>query len=214
MEIKTGKSSAYTTLVTPSGEVTGYSRIFEPSTKFNKSGIYSLDILLSKEDGEEVFKAVKLVQREQITNFRKKEQIQPIQSIAPYTTQNDDGEDIPDPEGRYLLKTRAKANIQDSKIMNKIGVFDAKGRPVKQVNMGAGSIVKLKLDIAGYTVAGKLGVSVRLLAVQILKLVEYQSQANSFAGFGAEEGFEYKEQAAEEEKAAETETEPDEEEDF
>lgn len=209
MELKRSKSSIYTTLVTPAGEVTGYSRIFEPSTKYNKAGEYILSIFLSKEDGERVLEVIKKVQKEQIANFRKNEQIAPITSIVPFVVMNEEGEEVREPEGRYVLKARAKANIKDSKITNKIGVFDAKGKPVKSASLGHGSIVKLKLDVSGYTIAGKVGVSIKLLAVQILKLVEFTNTLHSFAGFEEEEGFEYDETLT-----VSKETEPDDEEAF
>lgn len=205
-EIKLGKEKASVSFVTPKGEITGFSAIFQPSVKFNKEGMYNANILLSKEDGEKVEELVKNVQTEQFKNYAKKgkDTKSEIKSIKPYTTVDDDGNETPDSEGRYILKTKAKAYIKDNQVGKKIAVFDAKGRPVKSCKLGEGSVVRLKLDITGYTVAGKVGVSVTLAAVQIIKLVEYASTA-SFDGFDVEEdGFDadtLEEETQNEEKA-------------
>lgn len=205
MEVKIGKSAAYGSLVTPKGELTGFNAIFKPSDKFNKEGVYSADILLSKEEGEAVFEAVKAVRTAQFKNFKKSkgDAVAEITSIKPVAAVNEEtGEKVLDPEGKWILKTKAKAGIKDGVATKKIAVFDAKGKPVTSCKIGAGSIVRLKLDLVGYTVAGKIGVSVKLLAVQIINLVEYQgaSSGNSFDGFDVEEGYEFDEEAA---KAAE-----------
>lgn len=211
MEVKLGKSTAYGSLVTPKGTLTGFNAIFKPSDKFNKEGVYSADIILTKEEGEAVFEAVKAVRTAQFKNFKKGkgDAVAEITSIKPVATVNEEtGEKTLDPEGKWILKTKAKAGLKDGVATNKIAVFDAKGKPVKSCKIGAGSTVRLKLDLVGYTVAGKIGVSVKLLAVQIINLVEYQGGAGSgasFDGFDVEEGYEFDENAVEEEETAETE---------
>lgn len=216
-EIKLGKKTAYTTILTPKGELKGYSAIFEPSTKFDKKGLYNANILLSKEEGEAILALAKEVQKTQFKEFKKgKEKLAEIQSIKPFSTIDDDGKEILDEEGRYILKTKNSARIKDGVAGFKVAVFDSKVKPVKKVNIGEGSIVKLKCDISGYNVGGKVGVSIRLVAVQIIKFVAY-SGTNAAEGFEEEaEGFEYGEDELEEENSSSEaeENEEDEEEDF
>ena len=209
MEVKIGKSAAYGQLVTPKGTLTGYNAIFKPSDKFNKEGVYSADIILSEAEGKALYEAVKEVRTAQFKHFRKKgEAVADITSIKPITTVNDEtGETVADPENRWILKTKAKAGLKEGKATNKIAVFDAKGKPVTSCKIGAGSTVRLKLDLVGYGVAGKIGVSVKLLAVQIINLVEYQGagSSNSFDGFDVEDGYEFDETMMEEEATEEAE---------
>lgn len=215
-EIKLGKKTAYTTILTPKGELTGFSAIFEPSTKFDKKGLFNANIILSKEEGEQILALVKEVQKTQFKEFKQgKEKMAEITSIKPLSTVDDNGTEIFDEEGRYILKTKNSARIKDGVMGFKVAVFDSKVKPVKPVNIGEGSIVKLKCDILGYNVGGKIGVSVRLIAVQIIKFVAYNS-ANAAEGFEVEEdGFEYEEEEMTEEEAKEeADAADDEEEDF
>lgn len=209
MEIKKGKSAVYASLVTPKGELTGFSAIFVPSVKFNKEGVFSADILLSKEDGEKLFNDVKAVRTEQFKNFKKQktDKVADITAIKPLSTVDEEtGEETLDPEGKWILKTKAKAGIKEGKATNKVAVFDAKGNPVKSCKIGAGSTVRLKIDLVGYNVGGKVGVSIKLLAVQIINLVEYKGGAgsgNTFDGFEVEDGYEFNEEDVVEETATE-----------
>lgn len=211
MDIKKGKTAVFAELVTPKGEITGFSAIFVPSTKFNKEGTYSANIILSKEEGEKLLAQIKSVQIEEFKNFKKgkNDKCIEITAVKKLTTVDEEtGQEIDDEEGRYVLKTSAKAKITEGKPTNKIVVFDAKGHPVKTAKIGEGTIARLKLNLVGYCVGGKVGVSVRLVAVQIIKLVEYVGKANeaSFDGFEIEEdGYEFDETAqSEDEEAPET----------
>lgn len=203
MDVKLGKTCAYASLVTPKGELTGFNAIFIPSTKFVKEGKYNADILLNATEGKKLFETIKEVRTAQFKNFKKGkgDSVADITAIKPLATVNEEtGEQELDSEGRWILKTSAKAGIKEGVATNKIAVFDAKGKPIKSCKIGAGSTVRLKIDLVGYTVAGKVGVSVKLLAVQIINLVEYKGAANgaSFEGFEIEEGYEYDETEAEE----------------
>lgn len=200
MDIKVGKSTAYADFVTAKGEVLGYNAIFIPTTKFNKSGEYCISILVSEEEGKKTLEAIKEVRKIQFKNFKKgkTDTVAEILAVKPYSKVDEEtGESEPDSEGRWIIKAKAKANIKEGKATHKIGVFDAKGKPVPACRLGEGSTVRLKLNLSGYTVAGKSGVSVKLSAVQIINLVEYQGTSNtaSFDGFEVEEdGYEFNEE--------------------
>lgn len=217
-DIKLGKKTAYTTIITPKGELTGFNAIFEPSIKFNKQGVFSANVILSKEDGEKLLALVKEVQKTQFKEFKERgSALTDITAIKPLSVINEEtGEETFDEQGRFILKAKNSARIKDGIKGFQIAVFDSKLKPVKKINLGDGSIVKLKLDIAGYTIAGKVGVSVKFTAVQIIKFVPYTGSANAAAGFDVEEGYDFDEEdaLAAEAKGAETEAAEDEEEAF
>ena len=206
-EIKLGKKTAYTTIITPKGELTGFSAIFEPSIKFNKKGVFNANIILSKENGEYLSEIIKEVQKTQFKEFKEKgSKLTEITAIKPLSVINDEtGEETFDEEGRFILKAKNSARIENGIKGFQVAVFDSKLKPVKKINLGEGSIVRLKLDIAGYTVAGKVGVSVRLVAVQIIEFVPYTGLMKAAEGFDVEdEGFDVEDEDIAAEKESET----------
>lgn len=175
--------------VTGKGELTGFIALTKPSTKFNKSGAYSVNILLSNTEGEELAGKMKDIRTEQFKKYGKGTKVVDIPCI-PYEIVNPDtGETTPDAQGRYVLKTTASAYIENGKINKRIMIINAKKQPVKSINVGAGTIAKLGVVLSGYSVAGKTGVSAKLGMVQIIDLVEYQGSGFSADMFDEEEGF-------------------------
>lgn len=175
--------------VTGKGELTGFIALIEPSTKFDKEGVFRGDILLSKEEGEKLAQKLKDIRTEQFKKYGKGTKVAEITKCVPYTTTNEeDGTETPDPEGRYILKTNAKAFIENGKPKYKPMIINAKKQPVKNIKIGEGTIARLGVTLSGYSVAGKTGVSVKLGLVQIIDLVEYTG-GFSMDEFDVEEGF-------------------------
>lgn len=198
---------------TGKGSLVGFIGVFEPSTKFNKEGVYTANILLSKDEGETLAAKIKEVRTKQFKTYGKGTKVADLTRCVPYGITNEEtGEEIMDTEGRYILKTTAKAFLKDGVAQVKIPVFDAHQKPVKSVRIGEDTIARLSISLEGYSVAGKTGVSIKLKALQIIELVEYNGggKAESY-GFEEEEGFEFSENDEVEEK---TDIEDDEEEDF
>lgn len=199
--------------VTGKGELVGFVAICTPSTKFDKEGTYSANILLPKEEGEKLAAKIKEVRTQQFKTYGKGTKVAELTQCVPYTTVNEEtGEEIPDELGRYVLKTKAGAYIKDGKVDNKIAIVNAKKKPVKNVNVGAGTIARLLVILSGYSVAGKTGVSVKLKGVQIIDLVEFNG-ADVASAFDEEEGFDGEGEDFTESTKAEAD-EDDEEEDF
>lgn len=214
---KSKRESVIKKYTTGKGELIGFISIFEPSTKFNKDGVYSANILLSKEEGEVLAEEIKKVRTEQYKTYGKKTKVAELTRCVPYGIADEEtGEETPDAEGRYILKTTAKAFIENGKAKVKIPVFDVKQNPVKDIRIGVGTVARLSISLEGYSVAGKTGVSVKLKAVQIIDLVEYGNGSAESYGFGDEDGsFEFSEdEAVEDEEKAENEVDDDEEADF
>ena len=198
---------------TGKGILTGFISLQTPSTTYDKKGTYQANILLSKEEGEKLAEEIKKVRTEQFKTFGKGTKVADITQCVPFTTADEEtGEETPDEEGRYIFKTKASAFIEDGEIKFKPQLFDAKGKKINVGKVGEGTVAKLAVELSGYSVAGKTGVSVKLKAVQIIDLVEFGGGSAESYGFGEEEGFEGTEEV-EETKAVET-AEDDEDEDF
>lgn len=175
--------------VTGKGELTGFIALIKPSTKFNKKGVYTANILLSKEEGEVLAQKIKDVRTEQFKKFGKNTKVADLPCIPYEIIDPETGESSPDPQGRYILKTTASAYIENGKIGKRIMIINAKKQPVKNINVGEGTIARLGVVLSGYSVAGKTGVSAKLGMVQIIDLVEYVGGAFSLDSFDEEEGF-------------------------
>lgn len=203
------KKSVSEKYTTEKGTLTGFISLFEPSTKFNKEGVYQAHLLLSKDEGEKLASKIKEIRTQQFKQFGKGTKVAELTQCVPYTTVNDEtGEEIEDAEGRYVLKSKASAFIKDGKITQRIPVLDAKLKPVTGIKVGEGTTAKLGVELVGYSVAGKTGVSVKLRLVQIINLVEYSggATAESF-GLTQEDGFDFEESDVEETTTTEDEVE-------
>lgn len=175
--------------VTGKGELTGFIALSKPSTKFNKKGVYTLGILLPKEEGEALTEKIKNIRTEQFKQYGKKTKVTDL-PIKVYENVNEDtGEATPDPQGRYILKASCSAYIENGKIGKRPKLINAKLQPVKNVSVGEGTIARVGVVLSGYSVAGKTGVSVKLGMVQIINLVEYSGSGFNSDDFEEEEGF-------------------------
>ena len=96
------------------------------------------------------------------------------------------------------FKTKAKVTMRSGDSFDqKVALFDAKGKPlVNPPNVGGGSKIKVSYQVVPYyTATVGAGLTLRMKAVQILKLVEYTSGANASSyGFKEEDGYEAEEQ--------------------
>lgn len=187
---------------TPETAITvGYVNVFEPSTKFDKDGVYQLNALISAKEGKKIRKICEETLDSQYEKFRKNSKKMDITACVPYVEVEKDDKgciikETPDPEGRYILKTKNKAYIRDGEIGQRIPVFDSKLKPVKNLKFGAGSKVKLGISIEGYSSNLGTGVTIKLKAVQILEVQGFNThKAEDF--FTEEEGFEYTEEDVE-----------------
>lgn len=198
IKVNEKRKKVFAKLTTIKGEVIGFNSIQKPSTTFNPDGDYSMDILVDAEYGKEFQEFLTEIRKQQNKLFGKGTTLQDITRCVPYVykKKNDEGEiikEIPDTEGRYVIKAREKGLTRckdGSTFARTVAVFDSKGKPIlKDITLKTGSIVKLALELTGYTVAGKTGVKVQLKAVQVIEVVNTEGTADTY-GFGEEEGFE------------------------
>ena len=97
-----------------------------------------------------------------------------------------------DEGGNYYIKFKQKAIIKkrDGSIVNvKIAHFDAKGKPLLDVNVGRDSVIKIAFTATPYYMptTKTCGLSLRPCAVQVIKLETGGTDAASY-GFEEEEG--------------------------
>ena len=87
----------------------------------------------------------------------------------------------------FKFKTKAKIITRDGKVIpNKVAIFDSAGKPMVDANVWSGSEMKVSAELIPYfTAMAGAGVSLRLRAVQITKLVE--GGAGNSKGYGFDE---------------------------
>lgn len=105
---------------------------------------------------------------------------------------------VEDDEGNIVFSFKKKAAFVDENdvvIKTQVPVFDAKGKPVdkQKVMIGNGSQIRVSFYAEPFFNDGVgAGVTLRLLAIQIIALVAYVGEANPEKyGFEEEEGYEF-----------------------
>ena len=175
--------------VTPRG-VFQYPKLFTPDTKFNADGVYSVKLQLTDADSQGLRdfldemheEAVAEAQRE---NPRKKK----IKVADPPYVDNEDGTY----SFNFKMKAKGKNRQTGEEFTRQPAVFDARGQVVPNTTkVGGGTEGKVSFHANPfYTATVGAGVTLYLVAVQILKLVEWGGASADYYGFDTdEEGFE------------------------
>ena len=170
-----------------------WAKLFEPDTKFDANGIYSISLTLPEADAaamcEELDNMCSAKFDEEVKNKPALKNQLSIQD--PYTPVYDRETGDATGEVEFKFKLKAKVNTRDGRTFEqKVAVVDAKRTPMTdEIAVGNGSDVKVAFEPMPYMVSGtkKVGVSLRLKAVQVIELVEYGSPAASV--FDEEDGF-------------------------
>lgn len=171
-------------ITTPSG-IAVYPKIEKPDTKFDANGIYSIDLDLDSKDAAELTtKLTQIADAAYAAECKAKGKKALKRSDMPWK-ETEDG------KVRFKFKLKAKGGSGEKQWDQKPAIFDAKGNPIKDVNVGSGSTVKVAFEAVPYfTAMVGHGISLRLRAVQILELRQYIAGDNFDAfGFKATDGF-------------------------
>jgi hypothetical protein len=180
--------------ISPAG-IAKYPRLTKPDTKFKADGEYKVTLVLPGAEAQGLIEQIDNAMAESLVKARKENptKAKTIKAATdkPYKAETDDeGNET----GNYTFNFKMAAKVTSKKNGNtweqKPAVFDAKLRPLPaSVNVGGGTTLKVKFEMYQfYTALVGAGVSLRLLAVQILDLVEYSR--NGAEGFEAGEGYE------------------------
>jgi hypothetical protein len=177
-------------LTSPAG-IAVYPKIEKPDTKFDANGVYSVDLDLSGEEAATLVAKLQKIADADYANECKAKGKKALKRADMPWKQTDDG------KTRFKFKLKAKGGTGEKQWDQKPALFDAKGNPVSNLNVGSGSTIKVAFDCAPYfTAMVGHGISLRLRAVQVLELREYIAGDNFDAfGFKATDGF-VKEQPA------------------
>jgi hypothetical protein len=145
--------------VSPKGKAS-WPKLFKPDTRFNPEGVYQTGLILSPEEAADFQEKVKEAFVEEYGKGKLDKALMPWKL---------------DDEGNVVLNFKSK---------RKPMIVDSQGQAINgEMNVGGGSIIKVGTGINPWSIAGKMGVTLYLNAVQIIELVEFNNSP-----FGKEEG--------------------------
>lgn len=208
-------------LTSPRG-IASYPHLNKPDTKFDADGVYTIKVVVSKKD-EKAKALIKLIDTEMaaVLKLAKDEakgpkavkKVKPCED-KPYSFETDEDDK---PTGNVVFTFKMKASGKNRKtgetFNQKPAVFDASAKPLINAKIGGGSEVKVSFEIVPfYQVKIGAGVSLRMSAVQVLKLVEWGTGDGTYYGFENEAPEE--DEDSDDEDEAEDEDEEEEKEDF
>lgn len=177
-----------TTLHTPVGTAQ-FPYLTKPDTKFDPEGSYKCNLLVDPKDPQV---AAFLAQVKSILDKHLSEVIAEnpkAKRLVPSSPIADELDDNGDETGKVVIKATAKAGgvrKDGSKWTRTIPLFDSRGQKV-QANPGGGSVLRLAVTPNPFYNGAKVGLSLRLEAVQIIKLREFTGGSPEVS-FGAVEG--------------------------
>jgi hypothetical protein len=200
----------YEKIVTPVG-ISQYAWLSTPDTRFDETGHYKTNLIIKTEDATELMQSIDKVLALSTKEAQEKSKGKKVKTAdAPYFEEvNEEG----DATGNTIFKFKCKAQIvtKDGTIIpNRVAMFDASGTPIgKDVSVWSGSEMKVSAELVPYfTSLVGAGVSMRLRAVQITKLVEGGGGNAKGFGFDETDGYIHQEttKTNDMESTAETET--------
>ena len=170
-----------------------WAKVFEPDTKFNPLGDYSINLQMpvaqAAEMSEKLEAIVQAKFNEAVENDPRLKNTLTTQDVCQPVYDRDTGDDTGNVEFKFKLK--AKIQKRDGTwYEQQPAVLDSKKVPMtNDILIGNGSRVKVAFEPIPYVMAStkKAGVSLRLKAVQVIDLVEYGNSAASV--FDEEDGF-------------------------
>lgn len=164
-----------------------WAKVYDPDTKFDQNGIYSVSVLVPEEEAQEMCEHLDSLAKKRLAEEikdGKKKGLTFKKGYAPATDK--DGNET----GEIEFKIKMKAKFQSKQgqwFSQKPMVVDSKRTPMsKSTLIGNGSLVKVAFDPIPYTMMSTkiTSVSLRLKGVQVINLVEYQGDL-----FEDEDGF-------------------------
>lgn len=159
----------------------------QPDTKFDEAGIYKTGLRISADKAAPL---VEIIDNAMQAAFKEaqKEAGSPMKAKklkladAPYS-EEENGDIVFNFKMKHKITPKGKEAFTQ-----KPAVVGADLTPIADtVRIGGGSEGKVSYDIRPYTLKNEVGVSLRLIGVQVLKLVEYSGRSAESMGFSAEE---------------------------
>jgi hypothetical protein len=169
---------------TPKG-LAKHAWLLHPDTKFNPDGTYQTNIVLKKEDAKAICKQLK-------KEYNDAQKPKKKAGKMPYF-ENDDG----DIEIKFSQKSIIKTKSGDT-FKKTVALLDSKRKPIK-VNVGNGSTIRVSFKTRPYDYNG-CGISLDLIAVQVLDLVEWEEREQEYGFEDEDGGFEGTDESPEEQE--------------
>jgi ssDNA-binding protein len=185
-----------------------YPKLNEPDTKFKAEGEYSVKLIGNESDPAVQALMGKLVPMHQAAVNRGKALIKKGKSLSVNPLFNvvyDETTEEPTGEVEFTFKMAASGTYKNGpkagqKWTRKPGLFDAKGNAMANApSIWGGTVGKVSFEVGvdresgepGYFVpgTGTAGLSLRLLAVQVIDLVSGGQRTAAGYGFGEEDGY-------------------------
>ena len=179
--------------VTPAG-IAQYPYLSKPDTKFNPDGEYKLKLEIPGDQAQDI---VTFLDEQHEAAQAKAKKENPGKKIKPGNSPYEIDED----SGKVVVNFKLKAKVTPKNgdpFEQRPAIFDAKGKPLQDVNVGGGSKVKVAYEVVPYyTAIAGAGVTLRMKAVQVIDLKEFSGGAGADAfGFGEEDGYEAEDNSA------------------
>ena len=190
-------------VVSPVG-VSQYAWLTTPDTRFDETGHYKTNLIINAKEAQSLKAQIDAEIKKSVALAKEKAKGKAIKEAPrPYEDELIDGKK----SGNVIFKFKTKAKIiaKDGKVIpNRVALFDSAGKPMIDANVWSGSEMKVSAElIPYYTAMAGAGVSMRLRAVQVTKLVEGGS--SNAKGYGFEkvkDGYEQPEAIAVEENVS------------
>ena len=190
-------------VVSPVG-VSQYAWLTTPDTRFDETGHYKTNLIINAKEAQSLKTQIDAEIKKSVALAKEKAKGKAIKEAPrPYDDEMIDGK----ASGNVIFKFKTKAKIiaKDGKVIpNRVALFDSAGKPMIDANVWSGSEMKVSAElIPYYTAMAGAGVSMRLRAVQVTKLVEGGS--SNAKGYGFEkvkDGYEQPEAIAVEENVS------------
>lgn len=180
---------------TPKG-IAVWPKVTQPDTKFKPEGEYSVNLVLDGEDAQSMKTLIDTAMAENASEEQKKSKGKKIKVYdPPYQVVLDDDNNETS-QIRFKFAQNAIIKKKDGTLVKmSVTIFDSKAQVIKDVqklNIGSGSVIKVCFQINPWcSPTLGAGVSLRLKAVKLLKVVEGGASAAAYGFEGEEEGFEY-----------------------
>lgn len=178
----TSAKKAYMNFISPVGEAL-FPHLTKPEEYEGKEVGFTITMKFNKEDTEKVAETI----NSELEKAKEEMELKPGQkwSADPFLGMHEDK------NGHTVFKFKAAATIKlkDGSIVNrKVPVFDAKGNKVDNPDFGNGSLVKVCYQLVPFWVSKAVnGISLRLIAVQLLKKETYGGRSADDYGFSVED---------------------------
>jgi hypothetical protein len=179
----------YVKIVSPEG-ISQYAWLTQPDTKFDTDGHYKVNLIVPIDKAQPLIKQINAEMEASLKIAKEKNKGKTIKLANPPYEEEMDEKNVS--TGNIIFKFKRKAQIiaKDGKVIPfKVALFDSSGKPLIDTNVWSGSEMKVSAELVHwFTAMAGAGVSLRLRAVQITKLVEGGSGNAEGYGFNNVKG--------------------------